>query len=193
MNLPKPVRPLYVWGGYFVIALLLSAATGGAEWVKVPMGLYLVWAIVESVRYFRARKSDAKSAGVSAPAVSASVGLQGDGGFPPDYAGVWNEDREVAESERTFETLWTGRKEISFGYRDRGSGKPYEVTAVAAKVICPEFGEDQNTYFQATPSGGASRYYCLGYLTKGRKVTDVATGEVGTLRQVLGVKRRVYK
>ena len=182
-----PVRPLYVWGGYVVLAILLAIVAGGSGWVKFVMALYLVWALVETVRFIRHKREGKVIAPEQAEETFDEVSE-----LQEEYRG-WNEDREVAESQREFETLWMGAKEISFTYRDRGRGNPQEVTAVVTKVISPEFGEDSDTYFQGVPAGGVERYFCLGYLSKGRKVTDVATGETGTLRKVLGVKRRVYK
>lgn len=205
MKLPEPIRPIYVWGGYFVLALVLAAATGGAEWVKSAMAIYLLWAIIETIRFIRHKRR----AKVSQPEKhsepllgSARARVADQPGQAEKYSDEeafqeqyrdWNEDREVAESQLDFETLWEGRKEISFSYRERGWKQPQDVTAVVTRVISPAFGEDAQTYFQGVPTGGAQRYFCLGYLAGGRKVTDTLSGEIGTLRKILGVKRRVYK
>lgn len=209
-DLKQPMRPLHIWLGYAGIAIVLSIIGGKANWVPYVMGLYLIWAIYETVRFFRHRKKSPAGEALARQWVETSEnegnssqadeGDEGDEGDvedieDPDVMGKerkWSEDDDVRESQRDFETLWKGSKAIAFVYRNKGYGKPIEITATVTTVISPEFGEDQNTYFHGCPVGGQPRYFCLGYV-KGKKVTDVDTGENGTLRKILGVKRRVYK
>lgn len=196
MKLPSPVRPLYVWGGYLVIAIALMIISNKAQWAANVMGLYFIWAIFETVRYVRMRRrqrvDQPQVQGVTFSSEVRSADNQEDVEAELEKYRKWTEDDEVKESQREFDVLWTGKKTIAFVYRNKGHGSPLDVTATVTKVISPEFGEDANTYFQGVPTGGVQRYFCLGYV-KGRKVTDTSTGEVGTLRQILGVKRRVSR
>ena len=195
-KLPAPVRPLYVWGGYIGFAIVLAIVTKQAQWASSVMGVYLLWAIFETVRYVRMRRrqrvDQPQGQGVTFSSEVRSADSQEDVEAELEKSRKWTEDDDVRESQRDFDVLWTGQKMISFVYRNKGYGSPLEVTATVTKVISPEFGEDANTYFQGVPTGGVQRYFCLGYV-KGRKVTDTSTGEVGTLRQILGVKRRVSR
>lgn len=103
----------------------------------------------------------------------------------------WTEDDEVRSCRQDLDVIWTGKKMVTFTYRDRGWREPVEVNATATEVLCRPFGEDWDTYMKATPVGEAPRYYCLRYI-KGRRLTDADSGKAGTLRQILSVKRRVY-
>ncbi|UNG19278.1 WYL domain-containing protein [Stutzerimonas zhaodongensis] len=180
MNLPKPVRPLYVWGGYFVIALLLSAATGGAEWVKTAMAIYLILAIVETIRFIRHKK---KGKGRDAPAQAwinaAEKGSSSEARL--DQAFEHNDDEYISG-----ETVWTGSKQIRFNYRNsKGEYSDREVTV--HKVVVG----DEDTYFVGLcHMRNEPRTFRLDRVFPRNKVTDTATGEINTLRRVLGVKRR---
>jgi len=98
---------------------------------------------------------------------------------------------EVREWELEFETLWKGKKRIEFAYREMGCGSLSTIHAEVTEVIAPDFEGDDEIYFKGITTAGEQRYFCLCYV-KGRKVTDAESGEVGTLRKILGVKRRIY-
>jgi len=106
----------------------------------------------------------------------------------------WTEDDFVRAtiSQRGVDILWKGNKEIEFIYRNLGRGSFLTFKVTATEMIAPDFAEDEDTYFKGSTAIGEQRYFCLRYI-KGKKVTDVVSGEVGTLRKLLGVKRRVYE
>jgi hypothetical protein len=105
--------------------------------------------------------------------------------------GMWAETDEVRGWQLEFESLWTGKKRIEFAYRNRGSGSFSVIHAEVTEVISPDFEGDKEIYFKGITTAGEYRYFCLRYV-KGRKVTDVESGDVGTLQKILGLKRRIY-
>ncbi|MHB0817688.1 WYL domain-containing protein [Stutzerimonas stutzeri] len=84
------------------------------------------------------------------------------------------------------ETIWTGAKQIRFNYRNsKGEYSDREVTV--HKVVAG----DEDTYFVGLcHMRNEPRTFRLDRVSPRNKVTDTATGEINTLRRVLGVKRR---
>lgn len=184
-KLPKPVRPLYVWGGYFGIAIFLMVVTDKAQWASNVMALYFLWAIFETVRFYRHRRaskegappSPFKSDFVRARQQPAANTVRGD--FADDYV--------------QGETIWTGSKQIRFAYRSAdGDYTDREVTV--HKVVSSGTGWSDDIYFVGhCHLRNEPRTFRLDRVRHRNKVVDTATGEIGTLRQVLGVKRRVSR
>ncbi|TLX57862.1 hypothetical protein DN826_06405 [Stutzerimonas nosocomialis] len=89
------------------------------------------------------------------------------------------------------ETIWTGSKRIRFAYRNAMSdGSDREVTVHKVEAGS---GHDDDIYFQGyCHLRNEPRTFRLDRV-KGRKVVDTGTGEIGTLRQVLGIKRRLSR
>lgn len=195
-QLPTPVRPGYVWVGYFLAAVLLSNITDAA-WVSQLLGIALLLAVFETIRFFMHRRRHPVGTNVAGAIVTSRPDYEDDAGSSSQDEAretyrSWNEDREVKESQREFESLWKGQKRVEFEYRNMGRGSWFTVDATVTEVISPEFGDDEETYFKGAVSSEQPRYFCLRYV-KGKKVKDPASGATGTLRKVLGVKRRVYK
>ena len=91
------------------------------------------------------------------------------------------------------ETIWTGSKQIRFAYRtSEGDYSDREVTV--HKVVSSGSGWSDDIYFMGfCHLRGEPRTFRLDRVRQRNKVVDTATGEVGTLRQILGVKRRVSR
>lgn len=185
MKLPEPIRPLYVWCGYLVLALVLAVVTGGAEWVKSAMAIYLVWAIVETVRFYRHRRASPASAPPS-PFKSDFVRARQQPTASPARS-------DFDDDYVSGETIWTGAKQIRFAYRNSdGAYSDREVTV--HKVVSSGSGWSDDIYFVGfCHLRSETRTFRLDRVRYRNKVVDTATGEVGTLRQILGVKRRVSR
>lgn len=91
------------------------------------------------------------------------------------------------------ETIWTGSKQIRFAYRTSdGDYSDREVTV--HKVVSSGTGWSDDIYFFGhCHLRNEPRTFRLDRVRYRNKVVDTATGEIGTLRQVLGVKRRVSR
>lgn len=91
------------------------------------------------------------------------------------------------------ETIWTGSKQIRFAYRNSdGDYSDREVTV--HKVVSSGSGWSDDIYFMGfCHLRSEPRTFRLDRVRQRNKVVDTATGEVGTLRQTLGVKRRVAR
>jgi len=91
------------------------------------------------------------------------------------------------------ETIWTGSKQIRFAYRSAdGDYTDREVTV--HKVVSSGTGWSDDIYFVGhCHLRNEPRTFRLDRVRHRNKVVDTATGEIGTLRQVLGVKRRVSR
>ncbi|MFU7365803.1 WYL domain-containing protein [Pseudomonas aeruginosa] len=172
MKLPEPIRPLYVWGGYVVLALVLAAATGGAEWVKSAMAIYLVWAIVETIRFIRHRRrvKVIQPRTHSEPLLE-RTGEQAEQAFAEFFQG---------------ETIWTGAKKVRFNYRN-SQGEYLDREVTVHKVVAVE----GDTYFVGfCHIRNEPRTFRLDRVFPSNRVIDGATGEINTLRKILGVKRQ---
>lgn len=100
---------------------------------------------------------------------------------------------ELGEDLEDFgEEIWQGNKRIRFAYRNAVSdGTDREVSV--RKVMSAGSGHDDDIYFQGyCHLRNEPRTFRLDRV-KGRKVVDTATGEIGTLRQILGIKRRLSR
>ncbi len=180
MKLPEPIRPLYVWCGYFVLALGLTAVTSGAEWVKSAMAIYLVWAIVETIRFIRHKKKGKSSQALAQQWIDAAEnGRSSEARANNTFE---HNDAEYIQGE----TIWTGAKQIRFNYRNaQGEYSDREVTV--HKVVA---GEDDTYFVGLCHMRNEPRTFRLDRVYPRNKVTDTATGEINTLRKILGVKRR---
>lgn len=89
------------------------------------------------------------------------------------------------------ETIWAGSKQIRFEYRSSaGDYSDREVTV--HKVLSSGTGWSDDIYFVGLCHlRNEPRTFRLDRVRPRNKVVDTATGELGTLRQTLGVKRRV--
>lgn len=184
-KLPSPVRPLYVWGGYIGIAIVLALVSGQAQWAANVMGLYFLWAIFETVRFYRHRRAS-KASEPQSPFKSDFVRARQQPAAAP-VRGDFNDEYVQGE------TIWTGSKQIRFAYRTSdGDYSDREVTV--HKVVSSGSGWSDDIYFVGfCHLRGEPRTFRLDRVRYRNKVVDTATGEVGTLRQILGVKRRVSR
>jgi hypothetical protein len=163
-----------------------------ATWAWLVAGL--MYAVVgrswlsEALKAYRAKQPEAGATGIGQPQNDFSdLSIA-------EMSSKWTEDDDVraTASQRGVEDLWRGRKEVEFIYRNMGKGSFLSFKVMITEVIAPEFADDEETYFKGLTANGEQRYFCLRFV-KGKKVTDTVSGEVGTLRKILGVKRRVYK
>lgn len=184
-KLPSPVRPRYVWGGYLGIAIVLMIVTNKAQWASQVMAVYFLWAIFETVRFYRHRRTSPASAPPS-PFKSDFVRARQQPTASPARGDF---DDEYVSGE----TIWTGSKQIRFAYRNSdGAYSDREVTV--HKVVSSGSGWSDDIYFVGfCHLRGETRTFRLDRVRYRNKVVDTATGEVGTLRQILGVKRRVSR
>jgi hypothetical protein len=87
------------------------------------------------------------------------------------------------------ETIWTGSKQIRFNYRNtQGEHSDREVTV--HKVVA---NADDLYFVGLCHLRNEPRTFRLDRVHPRGKVTDTATGEINTLRKILGVKRRVSR
>ena len=163
-----PVRPLYVWGGYVVLAIALGAITGGADWAKFVMALYLIWAVVETVRFIRHRRD---------------AGLLSDQGDTGDFIGDDDEDDFLADGR----IVWKGSKTIRFAYGDfSGDKSDREVTVHQVVALGPTVGQ---TYFRGHCHLRDEPRTFRADRIKGRKVIDTETGEIATFLKMFGLRK----
>jgi predicted DNA-binding transcriptional regulator YafY len=137
------------------------------------MSLYLIWAIVETVRFYRARPkvtfSAARTESVSEPAPEAENHSDTD---------------DFLEAGKT---IWQGSRQIRFAYSDhKGAYTDREVTV--HRVVSMGRGNG-DTYFRGLcHMRGEPRTFRLDRI-KGNKVADTSTGELATFRQLFGLRR----
>lgn len=87
------------------------------------------------------------------------------------------------------ETIWTGAKQIRFNYRNsEGEYSDREVTV--NKVVA---SADDLYFVGLCHLRNEPRTFRLDRVYPRNKVTDTATGEINTLRKILGVKRRASR
>lgn len=185
-----PVRPLYVWGGYVVLAIALAAVTGGANWVKFVMALYLIWAVVETVRFIRYRRGKGitrEQAGeafdegaMGGQRYAGSLSDQGDIG---DFIGDDDEDDFLADGK----IVWKGSKTIRFAYGDfSGDKSDREVTVHQVVALGPTVAQ---TYFRGHCHLRDEPRTFRADRIKGRKVIDTETGEIATFLKTFGLRK----
>jgi hypothetical protein len=164
----------------------------GAIWAWIVSGF--ICAVVgcswlsDALKIYRAKQPEAGATGIGQPQNDFSdLSIA-------EMSSKWTEDDDVraTASQRGVQDLWRGRKEVEFIYRNMGKGSFLSFKVMITEVIAPEFADDEQTYFKGLTANGEQRYFCLRFV-KGKKVTDTVSGEVGTLRKILGVKRRMYK
>ena len=153
-------------------------------WVVVAVAYLVVigqW-LSEGMKVYRANQSGQsaspfKSDFVRAPKASSS----------PAHPSNYDDDHVSGE------TIWSGSKQIRFEYRTSdGDYSDREVTV--HKVVSSGSGWSDDIYFMGhCHLRNEPRTFRLDRVRPRNKVVDTATGELGTLRQILGVKRRVSR
>lgn len=165
------------------------------DWV---VWVWITAAVICTHRYFGWLLSPKISTGNTAKQADSASFVTAEHGSDPFQPvdvmpiGKWTENDEVRGWQLEFESLWKGKKVIEFTYRDMGRGSFSIIQAEVTEVIAPHFEKDEEIYFKGLTTTGEHRYFCVRYI-KGHKVTDAETGDVGTLRKILGVKRRTYR
>lgn len=168
-KLPAPVRPLYVWGGYIGLAVALAVITQGAAWTQNLMAVYLLWAIVETIRYYRINRRAAAPVPVAIERSELQVG---------------EDDDFLADGK----VVWQGNRQIRFAYADHSGGATDREVTVHKVVSLGRANED--TYFRGLCHlRNEPRTFRLDRI-KGNKVADTSTGEVATFRQLFSLRSR---
>ncbi len=168
--------------GITALAIAFLWYFGWAPWAWVVVIVaYLVvigqW-LSEALKIYRAQQGDA-----AGPFKSDFVR---DRSASPDQSGAFeHNDAEYIQGK----TIWTGAKQIRFNYRNsQGEYSDREVTV--HKVVASA----DDTYFVGfCHMRNEPRTFRLDRVYPRNKVTDTATGEINTLRKILGVKRRASR
>jgi predicted DNA-binding transcriptional regulator YafY len=178
-KLPAPVRPLYVWGGYIILAVVLAVITQGAAWTQTLMAIYLLWAIVETIRFYRHKKKLPAGEALARQWVEATA---------RDAQAEPVSDDEEDDFLNAGKTVWQGSRQIRFAYQSNGGD--YSDREVTVHKVVSMGRANEDTYFRGLcHMRGEPRTFRLDRI-KGNKVADTSTGELATFRQLFGLRSR---
>ena len=175
----KPIRPLYVWSGYVLLALFMGNVAGAQWWAKLLMMAAFGLAISETFRFIQAKKA------VVAPQPPVTkVSL---------YVHRTYDDPAPEDEEPHKGKLWTGEKRIRFSYRT-GDVDSNEREVTVYEISTAGSGWSDDIYFKGhCHLRNEERTFRLDRVRYRNKVQNVETGEVGTLRQIFDIKQRLAR